>query len=115
MQNKLTKQKHSKRLENIYNVHSYIYVYVKFVHCWLLHIYLGMFAYVDAATAMTQLYAFFGITGLTAGEDYCLEFYYHMYGSDIDLLVVTVNVYQAPLFEIQGGRSRCNAGDTLAL
>ena len=63
-----------------------------------------MFAYVDSATVSTEVYVYTGFTGLTIGQDYCLEFYYHMHGSDIHLLAATVDVMQPPLLQIENGR-----------
>ena len=45
------------------------------------------------------------ITDLTADQDYCLEFYYHMHGSDIGTLSVGVNADAEPIFVLEGGRS----------
>ena len=45
------------------------------------------------------------MTDLTIDQDYCLEFYYHMHGSDIGELTVTVDIDAQPLFTIQDGRT----------
>ena len=44
--------------------------------------------------------------GLTTGQDYCLEFYYHMHGSDIGELTVGVDFDSPSIFTVEGGRSR---------
>ena len=64
-----------------------------------------MFAYIDAAASDDYDHAFMEITGVTTGQDYCLEFYYHMYGIDIAAMAVSVHIMRQPLFVIEGGRS----------
>ena len=63
-----------------------------------------MFAYIETAGIDAGNRAAMELTDLTVDQDYCLEFYYHMHGSDIGALTVGVNYYE-PIFFLQGGRS----------
>ena len=53
------------------------------------------------------------IVDLTLGEDYCLEFYYHMHGADINAIGVGVDFDSEPQYFITGGRGRGNAMQSL--
>ena len=64
---------------------------------------LGKFAYIHAEGRESGDLAAIEITHLTAHQDYCLEFYYHMYGSDIEMLAVRVDDGPPPFF-LEGGR-----------
>ena len=65
---------------------------------------LGQFAHIDAAASNRGNYAILEMPDLTIGQDYCLEFYYHMHGSDIGELMVEAG--GLPAFTVAGGRSR---------
>ena len=66
---------------------------------------LGDFAYIDSAGYAPGSVAAIEMPLLMVGQDYCLEFYYHMYGSGIGALSVTVDVdLPLPLFIVEGGR-----------
>ena len=64
-----------------------------------------MFAYIDT-TANAYGNAAIEMPGLMNDEPYCLEFYYHMHGSDIYALGVSLDITARPLFNIESGRSR---------
>ena len=46
------------------------------------------------------------ITGLRRAQDYCLAFYYYMFGSDIYQLTVTNSIAADPVFSVTDGRCR---------
>ena len=71
----------------------------------MLYVYIGQFAYIDASEYGFAAIGILEILGLTVDQDYCLEFFYNMHGSDIFRLSVTVNVARPVLFDIVGGRS----------
>ena len=64
-----------------------------------------MFAYIDASALGSQATAILQMPGVTVDQAYCLEFFYHMHGSDINSLAVGVNFAVGPVFTIEGGRS----------
>ena len=47
-----------------------------------------MFAFVMPSPGTNEQFAVMEVIGLTPNENYCLAFYYHMYGDDINQLVV---------------------------
>ena len=59
--------------------------------------------FVNAAASDAAMVAELEIAPLVSGQAYCLEFYYHMYGSNIVGLAVFDNRDEAPLFTIDGG------------
>ena len=65
---------------------------------------LGIFPYLDAQRYDPDESAAIEIGELTVGQDYCLEFYYHMHGSDIGSLLVSTNVLTEPQFSVENGR-----------
>ena len=77
------------------------------LHCSLLCKSIGKFAYIESASHPTDYLASIEMPRLMIGEDYCLEFYYHMHGSGIGALRVTVDIdMPLPLFIVEGGRWR---------
>ena len=66
----------------------------------------GQFIHIDAAASNSGSTAVLEMPGLTIDQDYCLEFYYHMHGSDIGELMVEAGGLSA--FTVAGSRSRQN-------